>query len=85
MYNKLTGEQKLAEKLVNYSCKVQKGEKVLITYSDTPNEKDGTYSDIFRCMRYAGATTMDIPKSAFSIKAVPNAKTTIPKKYANSQ
>lgn len=37
MYNKVSNEQKLAEKLVNYSCNVQKGEKVLITYSDTSN------------------------------------------------
>jgi len=37
MYNKLNGESKLAEELVNYSCRVQKGEKVLITYSDAPN------------------------------------------------
>ncbi len=37
MYNKLHGEKELAEKLVNYSCKVQKGEKVLVTYSDATN------------------------------------------------
>ena len=37
MYNKLNGEHKLAEELVNYSCRVQKGEKVLVTYSDAPN------------------------------------------------
>ena len=37
MYNKVSNEQKLAEKLVNYSCRVQKGEKVLVTYSDTSN------------------------------------------------
>jgi len=37
MFNRLTGEQKLAEKLVNYSCKVKEGHKVMITYSDTPS------------------------------------------------
>lgn len=37
MYNKINGERKLAEELVNYSCKVKSGEKVLITYSDTSN------------------------------------------------
>ncbi len=37
MYNNLLDEEKLAEKLVNYSCKVKKGEKVLITYSDCPD------------------------------------------------
>ena len=37
MYNKLNGEHALAEELVNYSCRVKKGEKVLITYSDAPN------------------------------------------------
>ena len=37
MFNKVTQEQVLAEKLVNYSCSVKKGEKVLITYSDTSN------------------------------------------------
>lgn len=35
MFNKLNHEKMLAEKLVNYSCNVKKGEKVLITYSDT--------------------------------------------------
>ncbi|MGN0961165.1 MAG: aminopeptidase [Christensenellales bacterium] len=35
MFNKLNHEQELARKLVNYSCSVKKGEKVLITYSDT--------------------------------------------------
>lgn len=35
MFNKLNHEQLLAQKLVNYSCSVKKGEKVLITYSDT--------------------------------------------------
>ena len=37
MFNKLTQERLLAEKLVNYSCNLKAGEKVLITYSDTPN------------------------------------------------
>jgi len=37
MFNKLSHERMLAEKLVNYSCSVKAGEKVLITYSDTPN------------------------------------------------
>ena len=37
MFNKVSKEQELAEKLVNYSCNVKKGEKVLITYSDTSN------------------------------------------------
>ncbi|MBO5856738.1 MAG: aminopeptidase [Clostridia bacterium] len=37
MFNKLNSEQLLAEKLVNYSCSVKKGEKVLVTYSDAPN------------------------------------------------
>ena len=37
MYNKLNGELALAQELVNYSCRVQKGEKVLVTYSDAPN------------------------------------------------
>ena len=37
MFNKVNGEKELAEKLVNYSCKVKAGEKVLITYSDTSN------------------------------------------------
>lgn len=35
MFNKVAHEQVLADKIVNYSCKVNKGEKVLITYSDT--------------------------------------------------
>ena len=37
MFNKVSKEEELAKKLVNYSCKVQKGEKVLISYSDTSN------------------------------------------------
>jgi aminopeptidase len=37
MYNKINGEKELANKLVNYSCNVKKGEKVLITYSDASN------------------------------------------------
>lgn len=37
MFNKLSHEQQLAQSLVNYSCKVKQGEKVLITYSDTSN------------------------------------------------
>ena len=37
MFNKVNKEQELANKLVNYSCKVKSGEKVLITYSDTSN------------------------------------------------
>ena len=37
MFNKQSHEKLLAEKLVNYSCSVKAGEKVLITYSDTPN------------------------------------------------
>jgi len=37
MYNKINGEKSLAEKLVNYSCSLKRGEKVLITYSDTSN------------------------------------------------
>lgn len=35
MFNKVTHEQILAKELVNYSCSVKKGEKVLVTYSDT--------------------------------------------------
>ena len=37
MYNKLNGERELAKKLVEHSCKIKSGEKVLITYSDTSN------------------------------------------------
>jgi len=37
MFNKITAEIKLAEKLVNYSCRVKENEKVLISYSDCPN------------------------------------------------
>ncbi len=37
MYNQLMDEEKLAKKLVNYSCKVKPNEKVLVTYSDCPN------------------------------------------------
>lgn len=37
MFNKLLAEEKLANKLVNYSCHVNPGEKVLITYSDCPD------------------------------------------------
>lgn len=37
MFNKLLAEQHLAEKLVTYSCNVQRGEKVLITYNDCPD------------------------------------------------
>ena len=37
MFNQLLAEEHLAEKLVNYSCRVQPGEKVLITYSDCPD------------------------------------------------
>lgn len=36
MINRIAREKELASKLVNYSCKVKAGEKVLITYSDTP-------------------------------------------------
>ena len=35
MFNKITQEQLLADRLVDYSCSVKPGEKVLITYSDT--------------------------------------------------
>lgn len=35
MFNKVTQEQILADRLVDYSCAVKAGEKVLITYSDT--------------------------------------------------
>ncbi len=38
MYNKLIHEEFLAQKLVNYSCKVKPGEKVLITYSDCSDD-----------------------------------------------
>ncbi len=54
------------------------------TYSATPKEKNGKYGEIFKCKRYAGATIIDIPKLAFSNKAVPNANTIIPITYANS-
>ena len=37
MFNHLIEEEKLAKKLVEYSCKVKSGEKVLISYSDTPD------------------------------------------------
>ena len=30
MYNKVNGERTLAEKLVNYSCNLKRGEKVLL-------------------------------------------------------
>lgn len=36
MFNRIDNEIKLANKLVNYSCKVKPHEKVLITYSDCP-------------------------------------------------
>ena len=37
MFNYITAEKELAKKLVNYSCKIKEGEKVLITYSNCPN------------------------------------------------
>lgn len=37
MLNRVSRERELSQKLVNYSCNVKKGEKVLITYSDTPS------------------------------------------------
>jgi aminopeptidase len=37
MFNKISEEIKLAEKLVNYSCKVKENEKVLVTYSNCPD------------------------------------------------
>ncbi len=37
MYNTIEQSIKLANRLVNYSCKVQAGEKVLITYGDCPD------------------------------------------------
>lgn len=36
MFNRVEKEKLLAEKIINNSCRVQSGEKVLITYSDTP-------------------------------------------------
>ena len=53
-------------------------------YSAMPNENQLTYSDTFRYVRYAGATTIDMPKSAFSMKAVPSASVIIPMTYAIS-
>lgn len=37
MFNRIESERKLAQVLTRHSCKVQNGEKVLITYSDTPS------------------------------------------------
>ena len=37
MFNRINFEKELAHKLVNHSCKLKENEKVLITYSDTPN------------------------------------------------
>lgn len=37
MFDRINYERNLAEKLVNYSCKVKANEKVLITYSDCPH------------------------------------------------
>ena len=37
MFNKITAEIELAKRLVHHSCKVKRNEKVLISYSDTPN------------------------------------------------
>jgi len=37
MYNQIEGERELALQLIKNSCKVEKGEKVLVTYSDTPD------------------------------------------------
>lgn len=37
MFNKTNKEIELAQKLINYSCKIKKDEKVLISYSDTPD------------------------------------------------
>ena len=37
MFNKFEYEKKLANKLVNYSCKVKPNEKVLMSYSDCPD------------------------------------------------
>lgn len=37
MLNRIEKERELAQKLVDYSCNVKSGEKVLITYSDTPS------------------------------------------------
>lgn len=37
MFNHITAEIQLAERLVNYSCKVKPNEKVLISYSDCPH------------------------------------------------
>lgn len=36
MFNRVEKEKLLAQRLIENSCKVQPGEKVLITYSDTP-------------------------------------------------
>lgn len=37
MFNRIEREKKLAKQLVNNSCKIKSGEKILITYSDTPS------------------------------------------------
>lgn len=37
MLNRINLEHILAEKLTDYSCNIQSGEKVLVTYSDTPS------------------------------------------------
>ena len=37
MLNRIEKERELAQKLVDYSCNVKAGEKVLISYSDTPS------------------------------------------------
>ena len=63
---------------------VEDGEKPLfVIVGDL--KKNGRYCDTLRCIRYAGATTIDTPKSAFSIREFPNARVSIPTKYASSQ
>ena len=48
-------------------------------YSAIPKLNHWTFWDILRCSKYAGATTIDIPKSAFSINAAPIARKKSPK------
>ena len=51
---------------------------------DRPKEKKLKVSEIFLCRIYAGATTMESPRSVVVIKAVPTARIIIPKREESS-
>ena len=53
-------------------------------YSAMPKVKNGSAALSFRYTRYAGATTIETPISAFSISTTPIASTISPRRYASS-